>query len=149
MNLPRYNLLTDETRDIYYFISIGAKSKILKGIHFTKINQDPIVFNLALGDVDSVTGKLDDRVVTNNGDRDMILATSAFAIIDFCKNNKGVSVFIEGNTIAKRRLYQIGISKYIDEIGNEFDVYDLRESTDSWEFYAKNKEYKALLVKPV
>jgi hypothetical protein len=39
----------------------------------------------------------------------------------------------------------MGITKYIDEIKNDFDVYGLREN--EWEKFVKEIEYDAFIVR--
>jgi hypothetical protein len=149
MNLPRYQVVADPTFHSYQFISVGPKGKIVKVIQFSKIEDDPLVYNLALMDVDPLSGMLQDKVISDNKDRDKILATVGHAVLDFCSRQLGAIILAEGNTLAKRRLYQMQISLHLSEIKHYFDVYGLIDGGNRIEFFEKNRQYKALLVKPI
>jgi hypothetical protein len=149
LNFPSYIISPDETFLVYQFKSVGPNGQITKGVQFTKVNDAPLVYNLALGDIDPYTHVLNDRVITDNKDRDKIFATVAFVALDFCRHHIGASVLVNGNTKAKKRLYQIQISLYLSEIEKHFVVYGLIEKDKKWEIFIKNKTYEALLVKPI
>lgn len=76
MELPRYQIITSRNQRVYEFTSVGLKGNIRKRITFSKMTT-PNLYNLALGDVDEKTHKVNYDIVTNNGDRDKILATVA------------------------------------------------------------------------
>jgi hypothetical protein len=83
MNLHRYTYFTNDYKE-YAFFSEGPKGRIKKIIKFMKIQDDPIVFNLAFGDEDPLTREVSDSVKTDNKDRDIVLATVANTIHAFC-----------------------------------------------------------------
>ncbi|MDB5248278.1 MAG: hypothetical protein JWQ40_2672 [Segetibacter sp.] len=53
-------------------------------------------------------------------------------------------IYASGSTRARTRLYQIGISKYYDEIKGDFDIFG--QVAQSWEPFERGKEYTAFLV---
>jgi hypothetical protein len=61
--------------DIFDFISTGRNGDILKRVAFTKTEMDG-VYNLVLGDVHE-GNEIDDYAITDNGDRNKVLATVA------------------------------------------------------------------------
>jgi hypothetical protein len=140
MNLPHYIVQADPTFNRYQFTSIGPKGSIVKVIQFSKLVDNPLVYNLALGDFDSVAGNIDD---------DIILATVGFAVLDFCNHIPGAIVLAEGNISFKRRLYQMQISSSLSEIQKSFHVYGIAENGRDIEFFEKNRTYGAILVKPI
>ena len=74
MNLKRYDYVTSDFQ-AYEFYSEGPKGEIRKLVIFDRISEiEPPIYNLAFGDVDE-KGRLDDTSVSNNKDRDIILAT--------------------------------------------------------------------------
>ena len=105
MNLPRYEITSDENAYMYHFISEGNKGKIDNYFfyfpfisltnenaymyHFIsegnkgKIEKVVIYeemeiegfFNLGFGDRNPITGYLDDEITTDNGDTEKVLAT--------------------------------------------------------------------------
>ncbi len=65
MKQPKYQLKAETDLLIFRFNSEGPKGIIPKLIEFRETNLNDF-FNLSFGDVDKETGKLDDKVITNN-----------------------------------------------------------------------------------
>jgi len=148
MNLPKYEITSNKNSNFYKFISTGPKGSIVKGIQFSLIEYSEFpVFNLALGDLDNETGKLNDSVRSDNKDRDKIFATIGAAVLDFCNRYKGVAIFAEGNTPAKQMVYRIQIASHLAAVNEYFTIYGFID--DHWEVFQKNRRYTSLLVKPV
>jgi hypothetical protein len=145
MNLERYTYFTNEDFLDYEFHSVGPKGKIKKIVHYEKVNDDPVVYNLAFGDFNETTGKIDDAVQTNNDDRDMVLATVASTIIDFTAKNGNVYVYATGSTLSRTRLYQMGIAKILAEIHQDFEIYGLYRG--EWHPFRVSINFEACLVK--
>ena len=82
-------------------------------------------FNLAFGDMDKVTSKLDDKVITNNNDTEKVLATIVSAVYAFTDKQNEAWVYATGSTPGRTRLYRIGITRYLEEVRQDFDVYGL------------------------
>jgi hypothetical protein len=72
MNLERYQLETDDNSEIFEFISIGSKGRILKRIRYIQ-TEDPKLWNLSMGDVNKETDEVDYFSKTNNGDPEKLL----------------------------------------------------------------------------
>jgi hypothetical protein len=149
MNLPQYSVQVDPTFHRYQFTSVGPRGSIVKVIQFSKLADNPLVYNLALGDFNSITGKIDDDIISDNKDRDKILATVGFVVIDFCNHMPGAIVLAKGNTSVKRRLYQMQVASHFLEIQKSFYVYGIVENGEDIEFFEKNRIYEAILVKPI
>ena len=81
MDLEHYALLSDKKHIVYEFLSEGSQGTIRKVVYFQSI--DKTTFNLAFGDWDEKTEKINDKIRSNNRDKDKILATVAQAVIDF------------------------------------------------------------------
>jgi hypothetical protein len=146
MNLDRYNYFTNDYQ-AYEFFSEGPKGRIRKLVIFTKIpDTEPPIYNLAFGDAHPVTRKLDDAVISNNEDRDIVLATVANTIATFCDHHGNHYIYAEGSTPSRTRLYQMGIAGLWDEISTDFEVYGLKEN-DWQQFKPYGMNYKAFLVK--
>lgn len=144
MNLDRYAYFTANYQD-YVFYSEGPKGKIKKVIRFTKVQEIPAIYNLAFGDEDPETGSISDMVTTDNNDRDIVLATVANSIIDFSDHFGNHYIYAEGSTLARTRLYQMGILRLWDDIRIDFDIYGLIDGVPSE--FKKNVNYDAFLVK--
>ena len=145
MDLERYPSFTSNDYQDYEFYSEGPKGKVKKIIRYEKVNEKPIIYNLAFGDEDEETGRINDTAVTNNQDRDMVLATVASTIIDFTNHYGNHLILAEGSTPARTRLYQMGISSIWEEISTDFEVYGLREG--DWHEFKRGVNYDAFLVK--
>lgn len=79
MKYDIYNsLAVTDDYSIFDFISSGKNGEIAKRIEFMPTHI-PGYFNLAFGDVDE-DGNIDDYSISDNGDRNKVLATVAFAV---------------------------------------------------------------------
>jgi len=146
MHLERYNYFTNDYQ-AYEFFSEGPKGRIRKLVIFTKIPEtEPSIYNLAFGDAHPVTGELDDAVISNNEDRDIVLATVANTIATFCDYYGNHYIYAEGSTASRTRLYQMGITSLWNEISADFEVYGLKDST--WKLFVPySLNYEAFLVR--
>jgi hypothetical protein len=124
-------------------MSDGPQGAIKKLIQFTETSYSD-VYNLAFGDEDISTGNLNDLAISNNGDSEKVLATVVAAVIVFTQNYPDAWVYARGSTNSRTRLYRIGISKYISEISDKFDIYG--QIQNEWEEFRLNVEYDAFLT---
>ena len=99
------------------------------------------MYNLAFGDKNPGTGDIDDKVVSNNGDSEKVLATVVATVYAFSDKYPDSWIFATGSTKARTRLYRIGIAKYLEEIKSDFEIYGLIEN--EWELFRKEVEYDA------
>lgn len=143
MNVPRYPLSAEPSMMVYEFVSEGPNGLIVKVVQYTETNMQG-VFNLAFGDRDE-TGKLDDFSISNNGDREKVLATVVTTVYAFTDKWPDAWVFATGSTKSRTRLYRMGLSKYIDEMQLDFEVYGL--FNQEWELFVKGADYEAFLAK--
>lgn len=72
------------------------------------------------------------------------MATVVAAVIAFTEKHPDVWVYARGSTRSRTRLYRMGISKYIAEISDEFEVYG--QIQNEWEIFQSNVEYDAFLT---
>jgi len=82
MKLDRYELKAGRNLTTFEFLSEGPKGQITKLVQFQQMNL-PNLYNLAFDDLNSLTGKLDDKVITDNGDSEKVLATVVAAVYAF------------------------------------------------------------------
>jgi hypothetical protein len=144
MNIDKYALKVSENYVSFEFVSEGRNGRIKKKIIFTLI-EEPNVWNLAFGDVEDLTGEINDLAKSDNGDSEKILSTVAHSAIIFTKYHRETLIFAEGSTPIRTRLYRIGISQNFEEISETFLVWGLLN--DEWQPFEKNTDYKAFLVK--
>ena len=147
MRLEKYDLEADPTQSTFSFTSEGPKGRIVKNVYFTKMKVKGFrnIFNLAFGDKIDGLDDIDDRIVTDNEDREKVLATVANTMIIFTKVNPKARVLIVGSNPARKRLYQMAISKYFDELSETFDIKGFLHG-DLFRF-RKNINYTAFLIK--
>jgi hypothetical protein len=143
MKLDRYELKADDQLTTFDFLSEGPKGKIEKIVQFSLVNQNNL-YNLAFGDRNFVTGEIDDKIVTDNGDTEKILATIVAAVYAFCDKEPEAWVYATGSTAARTRLYRMGINKYFDVVNTDFEIFG--QTQNEWEPYEKGKEYQAFVV---
>lgn len=144
MKLDRYELKANEPLTTYEFLSEGPKDKIQKIIQFSVVNQIDNVYNLAFGDKNYLTGEIDDRIVTDNGDSEKVLATVVAAVYAFCDYFPGAWIYATGSTAARTRLYKMGINKYFDIVETDFEMYG--QIQNEWELYTRGKNYQAFVI---
>ncbi|MDB4873096.1 MAG: hypothetical protein JWL97_4100 [Gemmatimonadales bacterium] len=145
MNLSHYTYFARNNFKEYEFYSEGPKGRIKKVVMFTKMQDDLAIYNLAFGDEDPETGVVSDLVTTDNKDTAMVLATVANTILDFCDRYGDHYIYARGSTIARTRLYQIGISSLLNEISMDFDIIGSKNGI--LHEFQRNVNYDAFLVK--
>jgi hypothetical protein len=147
MNLKKYKYSTSNTFLDFLLDSNGPNGKIRKIVRYSPQNANGVTyFNLGFGDLNPKTGKIDDLSITNNQDREKILATIAATVMEFTRHFPDVMVYATGSTPARTRLYQIGISMNWAEIDAILYVFGY-EPKRGWQLFQKNVNYQAFLVK--
>ena len=142
MNKPTYHVQSIENLS-YSFMSIGRNGIILKVVEFNEMSEN--VFNLGFGDYDFTKNDVDDKIVSDNGDTEKVLATVIGILRDFLNENPHSTVFIEGSTPIRTRLYQIAINTYFEEFSKEFLI--LGNNQNSSEPFQKNTKYESFFIK--
>ena len=144
IKLERYELKSGEKLEVFEFVSVGPKGRIVKLVQFTPTNYKDL-YNLGFGDKNIETGEINDTVISNNGDSRKVLATVVATLYAFMERHKDAMIYATGSTKSRTRPYRMGIAKYIDEVIDDFEIYG--EILDGWELFKKDKEYEAFLVK--
>ena len=125
MNTENYNLKAEATLTRFEFVSEGPKGAIRKLIEFQKTTFHGL-FNLAFGDKDQQTGEMNDLSFSGNGDTDKVLATVVSSVYEFFEKYPNAYVYASGSTKARTRLYRMGISRFYEEIKEDFFVWASR-----------------------
>ncbi|WP_312763225.1 DUF6934 family protein [Epilithonimonas sp.] len=144
MNLPKYPLNSSDKMMTFEFVSEGEKGLIHKLVRYQSTNLKDL-YNLAFGDKDIETGEIDDRVISNNGDSEKVLATVVATLYAFTDKYPDVWIYATGSTKARTRLYRIGITKFLDEVKKDFEIYG--ELENNWDKFNIGTEYDGFLVK--
>ena len=143
MTLDRYEISAGKNLTTFEFLSEGKRGRILKVIQFQQMNI-PNLYNLAFGDKNLLTGQIDDRVVTDNGDSEKVLATVVSAIYAFANAYPNSWVYATGSTAVRTRLYRMGINKYYEIVVEDFEI--MGEFKNEWGSYEFGKDYQAFAV---
>jgi hypothetical protein len=145
MNIERYEFVIGESLIDFEFESDGPKGKIKKIVSFSPYNSDgKTYFNLAFGDLVEKTGKLNDTAISDNKDTLKILATIAGTVLEFTRQFPDIIVYAKGSSLARTRLYQMGISGNWNEIEPLMLIFGFVDG--QWEPFKKNVNYEAFLA---
>src|SRR5215216_3669282 len=93
----------------FEFVSEGPKGQFKKTVQYIETATAGI-YNLGFGVKDELTNEIDDLVVTNNGDSKKILATVVKTLFVFTDHYPDALVMATGSTLARTRLYRMGIT---------------------------------------
>ncbi|MFC5191131.1 DUF6934 family protein [Algoriphagus aquatilis] len=144
MILPKYPLSSSDQLMTFEFASEGKLGRVAKLVAYQPTNLKG-VFNLAFGDKNADTGQINDRIITDNGDRDKVLATVASTVYAFTDKYPDSWVYLTGSTKSRTRLYRIGISKFLEELNQDFEIYG--QLNDNWEKFKPDTEFEGFLVR--
>jgi hypothetical protein len=128
---------------IVEFTSEGKKGSIPKRIVFSATEWNR-VYNLAFGDVDE-HGEIDDSNVSDNGDRNKVLATVAKVVTDYSARYPERLIIFRGSTHHRTRLYRIAISLNLEGLSSLFNIYSY--AGQEIVPFAKDIEADAFLIK--
>lgn len=87
---------------------------------------------------------IDDLVVTDNNDTEKVLATVVAAVYVFLEKHPTAYVYAQGSTIARTRLYRMGINRFYDEMRKDFYLYGRKG--DIFMEFERNVEYEGFLA---
>lgn len=148
MQYPKYPLL--EKRDDeseFRFISEGPKGQIEIIVQFEQTKNDEIV-NLAFGARNS-DGKVDDKIILNNNDRNKILATIAEIIFNFSDSDDRI-IFFKGSNKARTRLYRMAIAmnhSYLSKYFNVLGAFEENDEIIDFEPFENGRDYSGFFIK--
>jgi len=111
---------------IFDFFSIGPKGIIPKRIAFVPTEFSG-VYNLSFGDID-VNDKINDYSISDNGDRNKVLATVAYAVEIYLNKYPDRYIFFTGSTKERTRLYRMAVGLNFGELATKFEIYCQTES---------------------
>ncbi|AQG81967.1 DUF6934 family protein [Spirosoma montaniterrae] len=144
MQYPAYSFVQSDDATQFFFKSIGPKGVIQKIIVLSLV--DDSVYNLALGDYDHLTGKIDDQSVSDNGDTAKILATIVQVIHHYLTHNPQGRIAFAGNTPARNRLYRMAISRAYPELSALFYLFGYKTDAGSPEPFDPSSDYELYLI---
>lgn len=127
----------------FEYLSIG-QTIIHKAIVFHEM-KIPFLYSLTLGDIGS-NGLVSFESRSNNGDMARSLATVYRTVEQFLTNNPRALIAFNGNTASKTRLYQMVISKYLDQFSERYLIWGIRSDDDQRESFRRNQQYSGFFV---
>jgi hypothetical protein len=140
-NYPSFHIADDLS--IFDFYSIGKHGKLTKRIVFMRTDT-PGVYNLAFGDIDQ-KGEMDDVTISDNGDRNKILATVAKAVDEYTRRYPRRWIVFKGSTNDRARLYRMAIGLNLEQLSIKFHIYGLKG--EEFVPFQRNMHATAFLVK--
>ena len=143
MNEPSYTFSHIDDKLIFEFESISESKSIRKLIEYRLIDNSTLLYNLALVDI-LPNGEASDLSVSDNKDMPKILSTVFQSILYFFDVKPQARIFIQGSTPSRTRLYQIAISKYINEFEQKFDIWGF--VGNEMELFLKGKNYEIFVI---
>jgi hypothetical protein len=142
MNKPFYEFEILEEALRFEFTSVGRR-RILKAVVYAQTNM-PTLYSLSMGDV-KPDQTLDFETISDNGDRDQILATVIQTLLAFFGAYPTALVAFTGSTPARTRLYQILLAREFDKASVLFNCWGLNETGDIKRF-SKNRAYAGFII---
>ena len=73
------------------------------------------------------------------------MATIVSAVYAFTDQENEAWIYATGSTPARTRLYRMGITKYLEEVKQDFNVFGLLNG--EWENFEKDVDYTAFLAR--
>ena len=127
----------------YFFTCEGKEGEIIKCVMFDQIISSGF-FNLALVDL-TPENEWSDKNRTAHKNGDMVLRTVAFIVQDFLNKNPSLTIYIESNTPAKRRLYNQVLTNNLHKFSNDYLI--LGVLGNKTEQFKKNSLYDTFLIR--
>ena len=144
----KYDIYSDyiasDDLSVVEFTSIGINGRIIKRVAFMPTEANG-VYNLAFGDVDEYDD-IDDYKITNNGDRNKVLATVVNIVDEYTRRHPARWIYFQGSTEERTRLYRMAIGLNLEELSPKFEIYGIHENGDADPF-TKNMLVTAFLIK--
>jgi hypothetical protein len=106
----------------YAFVSVG-KSRIKKIVKFTPWH-NPDIFDLSFGDI-MPDGRINDTVISNNGDTIKVLTTVIATVMDFLNGNSHALVSFTGSTPGRTAMYERILRMYYKYFSDRFSITSL------------------------
>lgn len=118
--------------DCRRFFSEGKNGRFELRTFITRVKDDSRqdLFNIGFGVWDGAIQKVDDKIQTKNGDMRLILGTIATIGLEFLKKYQSAYLYAEGSTLARTRLYQREISRVLNDLPDDLQLYGLIREND-------------------
>jgi hypothetical protein len=104
------------------------------------------VYNIAFGNVNA-NNALDEDTISDNGDRNKVLATVAQAVERYSRRYPSRWIYFSGSTYARTRLYRMAISLNLEELTKNFDIFAEVNGQEEFVPFSKNMIVEGFLVR--
>ena len=128
---------------VFEFYSEGPKGSILKRAAFFETNVENVC-SLEFGCVNE-DNEIDVTTISDNNDRDIILATLASIIKQYTSKYPHRWIEFSGSTPSRTRLYRMAIGLNLEELSKEFLIFGL--SGGQLIPFSKNMKASRFIVK--
>jgi len=150
VNEPHYtNIEKSADYKVLTFISSGRYGDFVKIVRFDEVFVLDNTYNLALGTL-LPNGEIDFHSVTDNGDRNKILATIVNIVLMFIEKYPGKHIYLAGSDDRRNYLYQRAIVHSYDDLIQIVNIYgDVSSGSDASDFEEldKTRRYSGFLIK--
>jgi len=141
---PHYNFEAAPDSLIFEFESVSDNKTIKKVVLYEKIEEYDNLYQLSFGDLIS-ENTIDYLAISQNKDRDKVLFTVAKTMLVFFENYPKNLLYFRGSNDVRTRLYRTYISRFIEIIELNFQVFGLNKE-GKLEKFIKNKNYEAFII---
>lgn len=122
MNYDSYSVvILNSDHNIFEFTSTGPRGDIKKIVIIAPTSRSGY-FNLGFGDLYPDSSQPNDKVVTDNGDRDKILATIAQIVDRYTARYPRHCLYLRGSNKARSRLYRMAINANLAELSAKYEI---------------------------
>lgn len=144
----QYEYTKSRDLKLYEFYSEGPNGRIRKIVSYAYLGtQDGCAYyNLGFGDYDPMLKGISDLTVSDNGDRDKILATVATTVMEFIRYIPDCRIVIIGSTRSRTRLYQMKIAANFHLITEMFEIQCLTKDRKLVRF-KRGENFEGFIVK--
>lgn len=125
------------------FISMGRRGPIAKRVTFIPTLSRE-VYNVSFGDITG-TGETNIHTVTDNGDRDEVLAAVLQVIDNYTAAHPDRWLFFWGSTPERVRLFRMMIGRHLEELSRRFYIYG--EVNNQFVPFHRNMDLKGFLLR--
>jgi hypothetical protein len=135
-------VVVTEDFSVFEFVSLGHNGNIPKRVAFEPTHW-PNVYNLAFGDITD-DDKIDDLKISDNGDRNKILATILRIVKTYTEKYPDRWIYFIGSTEHRTRLYRMAVSLNLEELSTIFEIYAELKDQEEFASISERIEYQCV-----
>lgn len=144
MNKPHYQYQTSADGQYYFFESIG-KNTIPKVVGYILRDEASQLVELVFGDLID-DQRIDVMAVSDNQDLALVITTVIGTLADYLERFPEKTVYFQGSTPSRTRLYRAAIAKSLSQIEHLYEVFGILPN-DQLEIFNKGHHYQAYIIR--